>query len=113
MTGGPDTLVFDTGPLRHFTPAGWLGVLRFVADGRAVIVPESVELELLERRHTHPSLAQIFDADWISIDRSEDILFLSAFAGYEKRLVANRRNRGECGVLALGKTRGHQLVLDD
>lgn len=108
-----DRLTFDTGPLRHFALRGWLGVLKFVAGDREVVIPESVEVELSQQRHTNPALAQIFDADWISVDRSDDTTFLAAFATYEKRLVANGRNRGECGVLALGKTRGDTLVLDD
>lgn len=44
MTAVPETYVFDTGPLRHFTLKGWLGVLKFLTAGHAVI-PESVEQE--------------------------------------------------------------------
>lgn len=113
MTVLSDALVFDTGPLRHFAVNGWLGVLKFLAGDRLVIVPESVEHELKNQVYDQPALRQVLDADWISVDRSNDMIFMIAFAGYEQRLVANGRNRGECGVLALGKTRGFEIVVDD
>lgn len=113
MTSESRTVVFDTGPLRHFALSGWLGVLKFLNQGTQVIIPESVEVELLDQRHSYASLQQIFDADWIAVDRSDDIKYLSEFARFEQRLVAGDQNRGECGVLALGKVRGHSLVLDD
>ena len=80
---------------------------------RRVIIPESVELELKNEVHDLPALHQVLDAGWISIDRSDDIPFLIAFADYEQRLVVGQQNRGECGVLALGKARGFETVLDD
>lgn len=113
MTEPPTTLVFDTGPLRHFAAQGWLGVLKFLAGDRAVIIPESVEHELKRQSHDLPALRQVLDADWIAVDRSCDVQFLMAFAGYEQQLAVGEKNRGECGVLALGKTRGFETVLDD
>lgn len=113
MTAVARTLVFDTGPLRHFALRGWLAVLKFVADDRRVVIPESVEYEVQHQRHAEPALQQILDASWIAVDRSDDIRFVAAFAEYERRLVSAGRNRGECGVLALGRTRGCTLVLDD
>ncbi|MFC7380673.1 hypothetical protein [Sphaerisporangium rhizosphaerae] len=90
-----------------------MGVLKFLAGDRPVVFPESVERELKSQVHYHPALHQVLDAGWITVDRSNDMGFLAAFAGYEQRLVADGRNRGECGVLALGKTRGFEVVLDD
>lgn len=113
MSDSSSVFVFDTGPLRHFALRGWLGVLKFVNAGSPMVIPESVEAELLNQRHKEPSLAQVFDADWIAVDRSDDLDFLAAFASYEQRLVVDGRNTGECGVLALGKVRGYSLVLDD
>lgn len=110
---GASVLVFDTGPLRQFALRGWLGVLRFVADERQVVIPESVEEELRNQTRDKPVLNQIFDEGWIHVDRSSDLGYLRAFADYEARLVAGGRNRGECGVLALGRVRGLTLVLDD
>ncbi|MFT4218751.1 MAG: nucleotide-binding protein [Micropruina sp.] len=106
-------LVFDTGPLRHFAVQGWLGVLKFIAAGRTVVVPESVEDELDHQTHEQPAIRQVLSADWITVDRRSDIDFLIAFATYEDRLVADGKNRGECGVLALGKVLGWEVVLDD
>ncbi|MGW4638394.1 hypothetical protein ACWEN6_07695 [Sphaerisporangium sp. NPDC004334] len=90
-----------------------MGVLKFLAGDRPVVFPESVEHELKSQVHYHPALHQVLDAGWITVDRSNDMGFLAAFAGYQQRLVADGRNRGECGVLALGKTRGFEVVLDD
>lgn len=39
MTEG-ETYVFDTGPLRHFTQQGWLGVLKFLTRESNVLIPE-------------------------------------------------------------------------
>lgn len=113
MTRPPDALVFDTGPLRHFAVQGWLGVLKFLARDRDVIIPESVERELKRQSHDLPALHQVLDADWISVDRSDDMPFLMAFAEYEQRLAVGEQNLGECGVLALGRSRGFETVLDD
>lgn len=106
-------VVFDTGPLRHFALRGWLGVLKFLANDRAVFIPESVEDELKRQSHEFPVLQQVLEAEWIAVDRSTDIEYLAAFARYETRLVADGKNLGECGVLALGSARGYELVLDD
>lgn len=113
MSYPSEAFVFDTGPLRHFAVNGWLGVLKFLTGDRAVIIPESVEYELKKQVHLVPALRQVLDADWISVDRSDDMPFLVAFAKYEQRLAVGDQNRGECGVLALGKTRSFEVVLDD
>lgn len=113
MTQPPDALVFDTGPLRHFAAQSWLGVLKFLAGERNVLIPESVERELKRQVHNMPVLRQVLEADWICVDRSDDLPFVMAFAEYEKRLAVGEPNLGECGVLALGKTRGFETVLDD
>jgi predicted nucleic acid-binding protein len=108
-----DAVVFDTGPLRHFALRGWLGILKFLTTDKAVLIPETVEVELKRQSHEEPLLQQVLQADWITVDRSTDIAYLAAFARYETRLVADGQNLGECGVLALGSTRGYELVLDD
>ena len=108
-------LVFDTGPLRHFALRGWLGPLKFLTRDRGILIPESVLVELERQALTEPDLRQLLDGGWVVVDRSDDIEFLAAFAGYEERLVkkGDDTNRGECGVLALGKVRGYELVIDD
>lgn len=113
MTPVSETFVFDTGPLRHFALAGWLGVLKYLTQDNYVVIPESVEAELLEQRHSHASLEQVLNADWIAVDHGDDIQYLAEFARYEKRLVAGGRNRGECGVLALGRCYGYTMIVDD
>jgi predicted nucleic acid-binding protein len=65
--------------------------------------------------HSKPALRQVFDADWVKVDRCDDLEFVAAFATFEERLVpkGTDTNRGECGVLALGKFKGYEVVLDD
>ena len=113
MIADPDALVFDVGPLRHLAVQGWLGVLKFLAGDRPALIPESVEDELKRQAYDLPILDQVLEAPWIVVDRSNDLPFLAAFARYEKRLVVRGKNRGECGVLALGDVRGFEVVLDD
>ena len=108
-----DALVFDTGPMRHFAEQGWLGVLRFLAGDRPVYIPESVERELSDQVGAIPTNRTVLDSDWIIVHRSISLDFIGAFAGYEDRLVVERKNRGECGVLAMGKVYGCELILDD
>jgi predicted nucleic acid-binding protein len=48
-----------------------------------------------------------------SASTAATLVFLVAFAKYEQRLATGEQNRGECGVLALGNTRGFEVVLDD
>ncbi|MDN3478300.1 nucleotide-binding protein [Curtobacterium sp. APC 4022] len=108
-------LVFDTGPLRHFAMHQWLGSLKFLTGDRGLLIPESVEYELLRQERELPALRQILEADWVEVDRSDDLDFTAVFADYEERLVplGTKDNFGECGVLALGKARGFEVVLDD
>lgn len=113
MTVPDNALVFDTGPLRHFAEQGWLGVLRFVAGERPVIIPDSVERELRESVEYTTAGRLVLDADWVQVYRSTDLLYTVAFARYEDRLVAGGRNRGECGVLAMGDVYGCEVVIDD
>lgn len=113
MTVPPNALVFGTGPLRHFAVQGWLGVLKFLAGDNPVYIPESVEAELRAASEHYPAVRSTLDAEWIRIHRSTDLSFLAAFARYEDRLVAAGKNRGECGVLAMGELFGCQVVVDD
>ncbi|MGO1406958.1 MAG: nucleotide-binding protein [Brachybacterium sp.] len=113
MTTPPPPLAFDTGPLLHFTKQGWLGVLKLLAKDREVLIPVSVENEILDKRHEHPELSLVLDADWITVARNEDLEYLAAFATFKARLAVGRKNLGECGVLALGETQGCEVVIDD
>ncbi|MCV7645383.1 nucleotide-binding protein [Micrococcus luteus] len=113
MTDLRRALVFDTGPLRHFALQGWLGVLKYLSRDHGVIIPDTVEVELREQSQTDAALRLVLEADWITVDRSTDLAYLQEFARFESLLAAGGRNRGECGVLALGMARGHQLIIDD
>jgi predicted nucleic acid-binding protein len=108
-----ETVVFDGGPLSHFAEAGWLKILEAIAGDRTVVIPQLVDDELARATHAYPFLAQIRDAEWITVDRSDDIQFLVVQARYASRLASGMKNLGECGVLALAEVRGFTAVVDD
>jgi predicted nucleic acid-binding protein len=105
--------VFDTGPLRHFAVQGWLGVLRFLAGERPVYIPDTVDRELDDAAEYVPAARMVRDADWIGVHRSTNHDYLEAFAHYVDRLVVDGKNRGECGVLAMGQIYKCEVVIDD
>lgn len=113
MTVPENAWVFDAGPLRHFAAQGWLGVLRFLAAERPVYIPDSVERELLDAVDHASAVRTVLEADWIRVDRSSNAEYVAAFAHYRDRLVANGRNLGECGVLAMGQVYKCEVVIDD
>jgi predicted nucleic acid-binding protein len=105
--------VFDTGPLRHFAAQGWLGVLRFLAGERPVYIPDSVERELKAAAEHVSAVHGALDADWIRVYQSSNPDYVEAFAHYRDRLVADGKNLGECGVLAMGQVYKCEVVIDD
>ncbi len=113
MTVPDDAWVFDTGPLRHFAAQGWLGALRFLAGGRSVYIPDSVERELQRAAENIPAARQVLEAEWIRVHRTPDLDYVQAFAHYASRLAVGEKNLGECGVLAMGQIYGCEVVLDD
>lgn len=105
--------VIDTGPLSHFARAGWLGVLRLIAPDKMVLIPDTVEREL-RGAVAPPWLAQVLDADWIVVSPVATTAELLAYSRYARRLVGDdRRNTGECGVLALAEVHDYVAVVDD
>jgi predicted nucleic acid-binding protein len=108
-----NALVFDTGPLRHFSNQGWLGVLRFLAGSRQVYIPDSVERELMDAAREAPAVTAVIDADWITVHRTNNLEYVAAFSHYVDRLVVGGKNLGECGVLAMGQTYNCEDVIDD
>lgn len=113
MTVPENAWVFDTGPLRHFAAQGWLGVLGFLAGERPVYIPDSVERELHDAAEHASAVHGVFEADWIRVYRSSNLDYVAAFAHYRDRLVANGKNLGECGVLAMGQVYKCEVVIDD
>lgn len=113
MIPSADAWVFDTGPMRHFAVQGWTGVLKFLANGRDVYIPDTVERELLDMAVELPVLRAVLDADWITVFRSTDTEYQRSYALFFDRLVAGGKNVGECGVLAMGAVYGCDIVIDD
>lgn len=70
--------------------------------------------ELKEKSYQLPQLRTVLEADWINVDRCDDLLVLQEFARYANYLVDDEgHNSGECAVLALGKVYGHLIIVDD
>jgi predicted nucleic acid-binding protein len=92
---------------------GWLAVLRFLAEGRPVYIPDSVERELGEAAERFSAVRTVLEADWISVHRSTSPDYGEAFAHYVDRLVVGGKNLGECGVLAMGQMYKCEVVIDD
>lgn len=105
--------VFDTGPLSHFARGGWLGALKFLTGDTPSWIPEAVVRELTDGQHQYNHLGLVLTAEWLLVDRSDDVAVLARTARYEARLAAGGRNRGECAVLALAGVRGWTAVIDD
>lgn len=107
-------LVMDAGPLNHFAKAGWLGVLRFVADGAQVVITDIVEAELRTGAHTRPHLQTVLDSDWIERRVLSSLEELGAYGKFSSRLVgADGRNAGEASVLAYAQVHRMIAVIDD
>ncbi len=106
--------IVDTGPLSHFARAGWLGVLKMLAPGGRIVIPDMVERELRTGASTYPALTDVLSQDWVEVRRLAAEAEVEAFARYSRRLVGDsERNIGECGVLALAEVRGFVPVVDD
>jgi predicted nucleic acid-binding protein len=86
-------------------------------DGRAgdnpVFMPDVVERELRRQMEDVRAIGQVLDADWIHVFASTDSAYMARFAGYARRLIADGKNEGECGVLAMGATFRCEMVIDD
>lgn len=108
-------LVLDTGPLSHLARAGWLSVLRYVAesDGRNVVITEGVRAELVDGVHQYPHLQQILDANWVTVRRLTSPRELADFGLMAQRLIVRNRNVGEAEVLAYAKANDQIAVVDD
>jgi predicted nucleic acid-binding protein len=115
MSTAPQVHILDTGPLSHFARSQWLGVLKAVLGDTRAVIPDLVHAELRDGAARHPELRAVLDAGWIEVVALEGDEQLAAFVHYERRLVGpDRRNLGECGVLALAETMpGAEAVLDD
>ena len=108
-----DALVFDTGPLRHFAQAGWLGVLEEIVGERRALAPTAVLAELESTSHRFPEVIDAIDASWVihySLSSYDEIAALAIFG---ELLVSGRKNRGEAEVLALAATLPAEAVIDD
>ena len=108
-----DALVFDTGPLRHFAQAGWLGVLEEIVGERRVIVPMAVIAELESTSHRFAEVADAADARWVTHYELSSYDEIAAFAMFSELLVSGQKNRGEAEVLALAATLPAEAVIDD
>ena len=107
--------VVDTGPLLHFARANWLGVLKMLAPGHRIVIPDMVERELRQGSSQYLILQHVLDEDWVERRSLSSMGELAAFAFYTQRLMGKGdRNAGECEVLALAQAnRGWVAIVDD
>ncbi|WOI58827.1 hypothetical protein [Streptomyces fradiae] len=101
--------------MSHFAKAQWLGVLKSVLKDHSVVIPDVVADELRTGAEQIHHLRSVLEAEWIRTVVLETPEQLAAFVHYESRLVGpDRRNIGECGVLALAETLPDAVaVVDD
>lgn len=107
--------VFDSGPLSHFSQAGWLGLLREAAGSAEAWIPAAVLHEIADGAERHPHLRGVLDAVWLSRREATTPEELAAFGRYTARMLGDdqRKNLGECEVLALADVNGGIAVIDD
>lgn len=108
-----DALVFDTGPLRHFAQADWLGILEEIVGERRAVIPMAVLAELESTSHRFPEVADAVDAPWVDHYRLHSYEEMAALAKFSELLVSGRKNLGEAEVLALAATLPAEAVIDD
>ena len=115
MSGGDGAYVFDSGPLSHFAEAGWLGLLQAAVGNAEAWIPATVRSEIADGVNEHPHLRGVLEADWLTLRDVVTHEEQAAFAKYASRLLGDdqRKNLGECGVLALAQTHGSIAVVDD
>lgn len=113
MTEPTTVLVFDTGPLSHFTQEGWLGILRHILGDRRAVIPDTVVAELRTGAVGRPHLNLVLEASWIEQHELLSDEELSEFAHFSSLLVVRERNRGEAGVLAYAKANRATAIIDD
>jgi len=110
---GPETLVFDTGPLRHFARADWLGALKALVGDRTALVPDTVVAELRQQANADSRVGAVLECEWIQRRELTSDAEIRAFATFSARLVRGERNVGEAGVLALARVTDGVAVMDD
>ena len=116
MSAPPDPteiLVFDTGPLSHFSQENWLGVLKAVVGTRTAVIPDMVVEELRVGAARDGRIHAVLDATWIEQRELVDDRELMAYGSFAELLVSGTRNRGEAAVLALASASGGVAVVDD
>lgn len=115
MSPESNTFVFDSGPLSHFSEAGWLGLLREAVGAEEAWIPASVRTEISDGLNAHAHLRGVLDAEWLRVRGVTSVLELARLGKYTSRLLGKdqRTNLGECEVLALAETHGAVAVIDD
>ncbi|GAA1871033.1 hypothetical protein [Myceligenerans crystallogenes] len=109
----PEEIVIDTGPLSVFAEAGWLGMLRAVADDRAVVITDVVQAELREGTPAHQHLHTVLDAGWITCRPLTSAAEIGAYQHFAGFLVSGNHNQGEASVLAYAQVHGALAIVDD
>ncbi len=107
--------MFDTGPLSHFAQAGWLGLLRESVGSTEAWIPAAVQREISDGLMHYSHLRSVLDAGWLVRHEAVSTAEHAAPGRYTARLLGDdqRKNLGECEVLALAEVHRGVAVIDD
>lgn len=105
--------VTDTSVYTHLSRAGHEYILRDLAPGGIVLVPNDVDTEIQEGQSRHPGITGVGATSWARVtvlteDESLTQLLVKAAMG-----GGPTAHLGECAVIACAKHRGLTALLDD
>ena len=107
----------DTSTFTHFCRASHQDVLRRLAPQGVILIPDTVHAEVEDGRDRDYEIPSIASLPWVEVgvrtdDEERDQLLIKVDLPSEKG-DSNRKNLGECAVLACAIHRGMVAVIDD
>jgi predicted nucleic acid-binding protein len=112
-TPDPRTWVTDTSVYTHFSRAGHAYILRDLAPGGIILVPDDVDAEIQDGQARYPGIAGVGATSWAQLTvLTEDevgtqLLVKAAMGG------GPTQHLGECAVIACAMHRGLTALLDE
>ena len=109
----PEQWVIDTSAYTHLCRAGHEEIIRRLAPGGWVIVPDEVNIEIEAGRAGYPGIPSVADVDWA------ELTVLSEAEAWTQLEVKSRmggrsdEHMGECAVIACARPRGLIAILDE
>jgi predicted nucleic acid-binding protein len=109
--------VMDTSTFTHFFRAGYGDILRRLAPGGVVVIPDTVHSEVQDGRNLDLDIPAISDLAWVELavltaaEEQDQLIFKVLMPS--KKSDSARKNMGECAVLACATHREMVAVIDD